>query len=115
MWVFLNNAFMSAVQARDNPDLLVVRARFAKDLKNVFPDLKVSSSNATDYRFRVICPKERFAQTMADAARSIDYGNFKNSVPERWRHDVYADVWSVMWRAQCDGVDQPGAGRKASR
>lgn len=113
MWVFLNDAFVSAVQHRSDPGLLVVRARFAQDLNRLFPKAKVTSSDATDYRFRVIVKREEFAQVMFDRAMSIDYGNFKDSVPEKWRHDVYAGVWSVMWRAQSERLQ--GAGRMRSR
>jgi hypothetical protein len=40
---------------------------------------------------------------IAEAVRSIDYGNFKATVAERRRHDVYMDIWSVLARDQ-DGT-----------
>lgn len=102
MWVFLNNAFLSAVAHRDNPDALLVRARFAGDLELVFPALadQVQKTPAADYLFRVEVPRAHFAEVMAYEAQRIDATNFKNSVNSMARHDVYLDVWHVMKRAQ---------------
>jgi hypothetical protein len=103
MWVFLNDAFVSAVEHRDDKNLLMVRARFEGDLQRVFPrraDQVLRTPNA-DYLFRVVVTKQEFADVMFDeASAGIDYGNFKGSVKTMPRHDVYLDVWHVMLAAQ---------------
>lgn len=102
MWVFLNDAFVSIVAHRDKPDTLMVRARFAGDLQRLFPSRakQVKRTPSADYLFRVEVPRGEVAEMLSLAALSVDYPNFKASVPERWRHDIYAGCWSVMWRAQ---------------
>lgn len=102
MWIFLNNAFVSAVAHRDKPDALMVRARLRGDLEAIFPDLagQIEQTDRADYRFRVTITRERFAAVLADTARSIDYPNFKDSIADERRHDAYFRVWSVMRNAQ---------------
>jgi hypothetical protein len=102
MWIFLNDAFVSIVAHRTKPDTLLVRARFEGDLQRLFPAHadKVHCTPAADYLFRVEVPRGDVADVLALAALSLDYPNFKGSVPERWRHDEYLGVWNVMWNAQ---------------
>lgn len=109
MWVFLNNAFVSAVQHRANPKTLVVRARLPGDLERLFPDLAdhVERTPRADYLFRVNVPKARFAKMLKAQVDAIDYDNFKGSVPDKFRHDTYMGVWSVMWRAQSQVSGRP--------
>ena len=96
MWIFLNDAFLSAVQHRDDPDQLVVRARRREDLERTFPGEPISVSETSDYRYRVFVSKGQFAGMMIGKIADIDYPNFKNSVAEHDRHDHYARVWGVM-------------------
>jgi hypothetical protein len=101
MWIFLNDAFLSAVQHRDEPDNLMVRARRREDLVRVFGEQAaiVELANA-DYPFRVTVPKAGLAALLARRVEAIDYDNFKDSVPEPGRHDAYLAVWSAMRRFQ---------------
>jgi len=107
MWIFLNNAFVSAVQHNDDPDLLVVRARVEGDLERFFvhwgPVLSVERHEDRDYLFRTIVPKETFARSLGWHVSETDYGNFKDSIGtgdddphEGPRHDAYLRVWSAM-------------------
>jgi hypothetical protein len=99
MWIFLNDAFLSAVQHRDAPDSLMVRARRREDLARVFGDgVEIVELADADYPYRVTVPKAELAVRLAARVEAIDYDNFKNSVPERRRHDAYMDVWSAMRR-----------------
>jgi hypothetical protein len=101
VWVFLNNAFLSAVQHRDEPDNLMVRARRREDLERVFgAKVAVVESKAADYRWRVTVPKRLFADRLAANVEAIDYDNFKSSVAEHDRHEAYMDVWTAMHRFQ---------------
>lgn len=100
MWIFLNDAFISAVQHRDDPDQLVVRARRREDLERTFPGEPISVSETSDYRYRVFVSKADFARVIIEKIAGIDYPNFKNSVAEHDRHDHYARVWGVMYGFQ---------------
>jgi hypothetical protein len=102
MWVFLNNSFFSAVAHPTKPRLLVVRGRLRGDLQAIWPGRKVYETPGRDYRFRVFIDRDVLAKTLAEAARNISYGNFKDSVKDRKRHDAYLGVWGVMARAQDD-------------
>ena len=98
MWIFLNDSFLSIVAHRNKPGLLLVRARKAGDIEAVFPDAKTWVDERADYPHRAEVPAENVAEAVAARVRAIGYDNFKDSVRERGRHDVYMDVWSVMAR-----------------
>jgi hypothetical protein len=111
MWVFLNDAFLSIVdesakklrmrnRAPSLDDPLLVRARVKGDIERVFPGTRVVENEATDYRFRAVVRRSDVAQAIYDEAMRIDYGNFKASVEEDDRHDVYAEVWNAHFRWQ---------------
>jgi len=44
MWVVLNDAFLSVVADRDDPNRLLVRARFHNDIARVFPNAEVTET-----------------------------------------------------------------------
>jgi hypothetical protein len=98
MWIFLSDSFLSIVAHRDKPGVLLVRARRAGDIEAVFPDGKTRVDETTDYPHRAEVPAEAVAQAVAERVRGIGYDNFKDSVRERGRHDVYFDVWEMMRR-----------------
>ena len=100
MWVFLSNAFLSIVVIEGDSDRLKVRARIAGDIERVFPEAKVEAWTGSDYAYRAVIDRERVAEALAEAARTISATNFKDSVSERWRHDVYFEVWRAMSAVQ---------------
>ena len=96
MWICLNDAFFSIVNAPGQPDHLLVRARRQGDLQRVFPGHAVQRTPGRDYLFRATVPRMDVANVLAELAFGIDYGNFKNSVREPRLHGAYARVWSIM-------------------
>lgn len=97
MWIVINDAFLSVVSIPTDPDNLMVRARAKKDINNVFgPDVKVLTTPDADYRFRAVLPRTDVGLKIADRIMEIDYTNFKNSVPEKDRHDAYLRMWCAM-------------------
>lgn len=78
----------------------MVRARFAGDINRTFPNVEEVHTPNRDYAYRAEVPREQVAKAMHDAVMDISYSNFKDSVPEDWRHDAYADVWTAMYREQ---------------
>lgn len=111
MWICLNDSFLSIVATPEDPDTLLVRARFQGDIEAVFPGADVIHVPKRDYAFRAYLHRETVTTAIANRVHNIDYGNFKDSVPSRERHDVYLDLWSVMRRAQTMFRGRkPGAG-----
>lgn len=95
MWIYLNNAFLSIVQNDDAPEMLLVRARRSGDIESVFPDAGVVETPGADYAFRSNIGREVVADRIANAILSIDYPNFKNSVPDPSRRGIYSSVWNT--------------------
>jgi len=100
MWVFLNDAYLSIVAHESERDNLLVRGRFKGDIEAVFPTAITTETPERDYRYRAVIPRGIVAHTLSDRALLIDYPNFKGSVKDRLRHQVYLDVWRVMESAQ---------------
>jgi len=101
MWICLTDAFLSIVDKGDATHAtLLVRARRAGDIERVFPEAVVSDKGGSDYAFRARLPRGRVAARLAEAVLAVDYGNFKATVTDRRRHDVYMDVWAVLARDQ---------------
>ena len=104
MWICLSDSFLSIVDKGDpTRATLLVRARRAGDIERVFPEAVVSTKGGSDYAFRARLPRGRVAARIAEAVDCIDYGNFKATVRERRRHDVYMDIWAALARDQ-DGT-----------
>ncbi|AMO23911.1 hypothetical protein GCM10027034_20100 [Ramlibacter solisilvae] len=100
MWIFLPRSFLSVVCKPDDTDTLTVRARIKGDIEAVFPNAKVEENRGTDYRYRAKVSRTLVAQALYDQAMKLDWPNFKGAVKNRARHDVYMDVWDVMYRSQ---------------
>jgi hypothetical protein len=100
MWIFLAEAFLSIVASPEEPDSLKIRGRFKGDIERIFPEAQVEAWAGTDYAYRATLPRARVAEAVSRAATEIKAVNFKGSVPERWRHDTYMDVWSVLAKEQ---------------
>jgi hypothetical protein len=100
MWVLFKDAFLSIVAVKGRADVLKVRARFKGDIERIFPAAQVIVDAGTDYKFRALVDREAVAAALAEHVRGITATNFKSSVAEGWRHDVYLDVWNVLYRAQ---------------
>lgn len=103
MWIFLSNAFLSIVDKGGDGSTLLVRARCKGDIESAFPQAAVETTHRNDYHYRARINREEVAQALAEAARAITYGNFKNTVMDRQRHDAYMDVWEAMCRFQQKG------------
>ena len=101
MWVFTTAGFLSAVEHRDDPEFLIVRARAAEDLDELCRwagSERVDTPDA-DYPYRTIIRKQKFADWLRAQAAAIDYPNFKDAVADRQgggRASVYAQVWAAL-------------------
>jgi hypothetical protein len=105
MWLFTETGFVSAVQHRDNPDLLVVRSRDRISLEPLADNSEAGiTTNATsDYPYRVIMHKHDFKSWVDAQIDFLDYPNFKSQVAvtrgKKFAHTL-GSVWSVMLNAE---------------
>lgn len=100
MWVCLNNAFFSIVKDNFNKNNLLVRARDAESIPNVFGEMTVLVTPDRDYMYRVSLPRETVAQVIAENIANINYGNFKDSVKDKMLANTYSNVWYEMYKYQ---------------
>src|SRR5471032_2181136 len=100
MWICLSNAFLSIVDASNEPGTLLVRARRAGDIEAVFPNAKVTQSPGRDYLFRSGIKREEVAAALAEQVKKLDYPNFKSSVSDPRLHAAYSSTWSIMSQLQ---------------
>jgi hypothetical protein len=116
VWIFTSTGFVSVVQHRDDPARLVVRARDRVSLEPLVArtGAEVDPWRGTDYAHRIVVGREPFEAWLVDAARAIDYPNYKASARrarggrfERSLHRVW-EVMSEFQDAGRTGVDAPG-------
>lgn len=118
MWLFTRYGFFSVTQpTRDNPDskaskLVQIRARMRMHLQALqarFPvglAGEILESDDTDYRFRLIVARDRFARVASALVNELDYSNFKGACDHHgtWLGPGYSDalhqVWAVHHRLQ---------------
>lgn len=107
MWLFTETGFVSAVQHRDNPDLLVVRARDRQSLEPIEAKCQVEiTTNAySDYPYRVIIHKADFDSWVSDSIKFLDYPNFKNQVAVT-RGKKFARTLGSVWATMLDAEDE---------
>jgi len=110
MWIFTSRGFVSAVQHRDDPDCIIVRARTRAHLEaflgpHLVPANRITEDMEADYRWRATVTRRTFELCLSAEASAIDYPNFKDSITERAYVDAAHEVWSVMWGMQKDDVE----------
>lgn len=108
MWILLNDATLSVVEDRRNPKYLRVRSRVKGDIERVFPSAVVLERWWSDYRFCAILPRRVVAEKMVERITSIDYDNFKDSVQEKDRADMYTGIWAkiLVWARGKESDDE---------
>ena len=100
MWIAMSDAFISAVEDRNDPTRLVVRARNPEHLKRLFPTAEVVITPNADYAARVFLPHDDFSRMLVERVDEIRYDNFKASVSDTRLHRMYEDMWSIHWAYQ---------------
>lgn len=104
MWLCTTFGFYSAVQHRDDPSLLMVRARASDDIVAIVLRLPASlgtiriwSTPLADYPYRIVIKRKVFAsfvrRTVID---ELAYDNFKSAVPDAKHEAAYHRVWDVL-------------------
>jgi hypothetical protein len=100
MWLCLKDGFISAVEHRRRPGVLVVRARNPDHLRKLFPGKRIYVREGSDYPARIFVKRYEFAEFLVRQASEIDYPNFKDAVPDDELHNMYLEMWEVGWRYQ---------------
>lgn len=100
MWICTTKAFLSIVEDWNEPNLLIVRARAAGHIEEVFPAAAVEYTPSADYAFRTRVSRKQLVLSITGEIYGIDYPNFKNSVADQELHDAYAEFWKIMRRLQ---------------
>jgi len=106
MWIATTQGFVSIVQDREYPGVLLVRARVPEDISANFPGAEVFVAPGADYRYRARLPRKDVAEALAAAVTKVDYtSHFKDVALERSpaneaRHAAYYGTWSAMARMQ---------------
>jgi len=98
MWLMTKLGFFSVVEHRDNPNVLLVRARCKDDIINAANETSGvwwTDENA-DYPHRMECSRERWAAFVAKITNDIDYDNFKSSISDERHLAAYHRVWIDM-------------------
>lgn len=106
MWVFTKNSFISAVEHRDRPNDVMIRARCRRHLVRLFPKRKeqIVKTPHADYMWRLVVSKKELAKVLSDyILRSLTYDNFKGAQePEAsgaWM-DFLHSVWGAGYSMQ---------------
>lgn len=107
MWIATSHGFFSAVQDRDDPDVLRVRCRVRDDAEYLVgrmtslghAGLRIERDETADYLFRVLVPRSGLALFLAEEVLRIDWSNFKDRVKEvqgAERAAAYQRVWGAL-------------------
>lgn len=116
MWIFTSAGFVSAVQHRDDENLLMVRGRDKESLFTMLQGIEAAgkandedygvdamtiySEEISDYPWRVVVSKATFAiWVQFEILNYLNYHNFKNALTqikgEKW-HRAAMNVWTAM-------------------
>ena len=96
MWIFSKDGFLSIVEHRNNPNMLVVRARVEGDIERYWPEQRIWITPDADYLYRAVITKERAAAVLWKMVKEIDYDKFKPAVTDHRRSRWYLKVWEIL-------------------
>jgi hypothetical protein len=86
MWIFSRRGFYSVVEHKDNPNLILVRARREQDLANLIRGYelahKITEHPDFDYRWRLIVDRLTWQELSAPLLAEIDYPSFKTELAQ---------------------------------
>ena len=104
MWLFTPDGFFSAVQHKDDPDKIMIRARarlHAQALVDACPEDArpeiVETPPPADYRYRVTVTRKLWVFLVAKFAADIAYLNFKNEASTREHPPGYISSLHGVW------------------
>jgi len=104
MWLFTSKAFVSVVADKDKPNgpVILVRARVAGAIEELFPKAKVFSKKNSDYIYRAWILRQDVVNAVSVYINRLNYDNFKNSIGDDEYHHACSGVWQEMYNYQYD-------------
>lgn len=90
MWLMTTNGMISCVEHRDDPNIVIARARSKKHLENTFPNLKSSIfyMDDADYNWRLYITKKELKEAINKYVdEELTYDNFKKECEKRNPND----------------------------
>ena len=114
MWLFTETGFISAVQHRNKPGHMMVRAR---DKKSLVPLSRLANSEITntptaDYPYRTVVSDSDLTAFMKVSVANLDYDNFKSRVAVTRGYN-FAHALMSVWSAMHDVEDKDARRRSA--
>jgi hypothetical protein len=112
MWIFSKSGFYSVVIDNQQPGRMLIRARCAADIQNLWDEhhetlksmTEPTSGETRDYRWRLSLDKTDWMRLACRLAQAIDYSNFKSECHKRPDQAnktlVYSKVWQVLHDVQ---------------
>lgn len=113
MWLMTTSGYYSVVQHREDPELVLVRARVRADLENLekfIPGLSetLRYDATADYPHRMVMDRAVWMSIVTQLTLEVDYDNFKSAVgradPERAH--VYHNIWYRLTDLEPDFWDR---------
>jgi hypothetical protein len=101
MWMFTQSGFFSIVAHRDDPDILIVKARVKGDIEAYWPQAKVFETPEADYLYRAYMSKDVVAERVGKIVANVDYDSYKGHITDKRRGSWYLAVWNAMAHMQC--------------
>jgi hypothetical protein len=107
MWALVDTGFISVVEHREDPNVLLVRSRVREDITRTFgTDIEIEELPGADYLFRAKVDRQRVADTMWEKVMTLDYDShvkdvaIKRSAPSAGRSAAYYATWTAMAQMQ---------------
>lgn len=105
MWIFTPEGFVSGVEDRHDPTVIIVRSRDHASLRALCDVLEIRpskiKSEGNDYPYRIRISRQQFATFAYEMAYGVEYPNFKNAatrVRGTAYHDVLLSIWATTMR-----------------
>jgi hypothetical protein len=112
MWIFTQDGFISAVDNKEVPGKLTVRARDEESLELLAAatNQEIGQVDGRDYPYRVHVTKEEFSDFLLMHVEHLNYPNFKDKVKAVRGHE-FASACGAVWAAMLDVTDDKALGR----
>lgn len=105
MYICLKDGFLALANKYCGPDELMVRARRAEHIKNVFPDVEVRYQPQYDYHYTAVVSKKDIVAMMTDRIMGLQPGSVKAGAVDEDLSNAYYKVWDIMEQMQYGNVD----------
>lgn len=97
MWLFGQRGMFSIVQHKDNPEILIVKARMKGDIEQHWPNATIERNEHYDYLYRANLRRNEVAYTIQEMVKAIDYTSYKGELHDRKRrYPYYLRIWEVL-------------------